>query len=104
MLILMVLTASGLAYGFIVAFASGIAVVVAISMGGVNAIVGTAISASLLPPIVNAGLCLAMSLKFGAINGDSDNAKDYAVFGVVSFSLFLLNFVVIVIVGYITFR
>ena len=42
----------------------GVAVVVAVSKGGVNAIVGTAMSASLLPPIVNSGLCLGLALMF----------------------------------------
>eukprot|EP00981_Chlorochromonas_danica_P005346 scaffold1083_cov165-Ochromonas_danica.AAC.2 len=76
--------ASGLFYGFIVATASGVAVVVAISMGGLNAIVGTAISASLLPPIVNAGLCLAMAIKFRLANKSYDDAQDYAEYGAVS--------------------
>jgi uncharacterized hydrophobic protein (TIGR00271 family) len=75
---------SGLFLGFVVAFASGIAVVVAISMGGVNAIVGTAISIALLPPIVNTGLCLAMAFKFRVAEGSVSDAKDYVAFGAVS--------------------
>lgn len=86
------------------AFASGIAVVVAISMGGVNAIVGTAISASLLPPIVNCGICLAMSLKIRMANERVKDSADYAVYGAVSFALFAVNFIVIVITGFMTFR
>ena len=46
------------------AAASGVAVILAVSKGGFNAIVGTAISASLLPPIVNSGLCLALGIQF----------------------------------------
>ena len=71
-------TASNLIYRFIVAFASGIAVVLEITMGGVNAIVGTAISASLLPPIVNSGMCMAMALLYNIKQnpGDPDISKD----------------------------
>eukprot|EP01031_Cornospumella_fuschlensis_P027218 gene27218-32884_t len=96
--------ARNLILGFIVAFASGIAVVVAISMGGVNAIVGTAISASLLPPIVNCGICLAMALKIRLADEKLKDAEDYAVFGIVSLALFAVNFIVIVITGFVTFR
>eukprot|EP01031_Cornospumella_fuschlensis_P027217 gene27217-32883_t len=96
--------ARNLIFGFIVAFASGIAVVVAISMGGVNAIVGTAISASLLPPIVNCGICLAFAMKILVAQERSKDAQDYAIFGVVSFALFAVNFIVIVITGFVTFR
>jgi uncharacterized hydrophobic protein (TIGR00271 family) len=70
--------------GFIVAVASGAAVVVAVSMGGVNAIVGTAISASLLPPIVNAGICLSMALKYHFANNVGRDSFQYAVYGGVS--------------------
>lgn len=108
------------------AFASGIAVVVAITMGGVNAIVGTAISASLLPPVVNSGICLSLATIYWFMGWASD-ARAYAQYSVVSsihlfvaniaynfalkqsavqvsFSLFLVNFVVIVAVGFVTFR
>jgi uncharacterized hydrophobic protein (TIGR00341 family) len=47
-----------------IAAPSGVAVVVAVSRGGVNAVVGSAISASLLPPIVNSGICLAFAMLY----------------------------------------
>ena len=50
--------------GVIFAIASGIAVGVAVTSNGVNSLVGVAISASLLPPIVNAGMSL--SFAYGA--------------------------------------
>lgn len=90
--------------GFVVAVASGAAVVVAVSMGGVNAIVGTAISASLLPPIVNSGICLSMSMIYGFDDNASSDAHQYRVYGGISFCLFLVNFVSIVAVGFATFR
>ena len=50
--------------GVIFAIASGIAVGVAVTSNGVNSLVGVAISASLLPLIVNAGM--ALSFAYGA--------------------------------------
>ena len=55
---------TGLLLGIVIAAPSAVAVVLAVSKGGFNAIVGTAISVSLLPPIVNCGLCLGFSLVF----------------------------------------
>lgn len=55
---------SGLVSGLLVAMASAMAVVLGITTGGINAIVGTAISVSLLPPIVNSGICLALSIIY----------------------------------------
>jgi hypothetical protein len=77
--------------------ASGAAVVVAVSMGGVNAIVGTAISASLLPPIVNSGICFSMSVVYRIHYGAHHNADQYAIFGAVRkclclFFLLLIHF------------
>lgn len=90
--------------GFVVAFASGVAVIVAVTMGGVNAIVGTAISASLLPPIVNAGVCWAMSFIYSFMENTGHDSYQYSVFGAFSFCLFIVNFVTIVAVGFLTFR
>jgi len=50
--------------GVIFAIASGIAAGVAVTSNGVNSLVGVAISASLLPPLVNAGMSL--SFAYGA--------------------------------------
>lgn len=86
---IILLSVIGLAYGFVVAFASGIAVVVAITMGGVNAIVGTAISASLLPPVVNSGICLSLATIYWFMGWGSD-ARSYAQYSVVSFIYLLV--------------
>lgn len=48
--------------GIVVATASGVVVGVGITGGGINALVGVAISASLLPPIVNCGMCCAFAI------------------------------------------
>jgi len=46
--------------GFIVASASGVGIALAVTNDSVNALVGVAISAALLPPLVNAFLCLTL--------------------------------------------
>ena len=51
-----------LASGFFVAAPSGVGVALAVTGGGINALVGVAISAALLPPVVNAGLCTTIGL------------------------------------------
>jgi len=66
-----------------VAAPSGVAVVVAVSRGGVNAVVGSAISASLLPPIVNSGLSLAFALLY-TVGDASANHHYYLRTGMVS--------------------
>jgi hypothetical protein len=64
--------------GLLIAIASGIGAVLAVSnTGGINALVGTAISASLLPPIVNTGICLAMGFIFTIGNNDVKNGDYY---------------------------
>lgn len=44
------------------AITSGVVVGTAVTSGGVNSLVGVAISASLLPPLVNCGICLAFAI------------------------------------------
>ncbi|CAN0455622.1 unnamed protein product [Laminaria digitata] len=52
----------GLLTGIAIAIPSGMAVALSILSKNVNSLVGVAISASLLPPAVNTGLCLAVAL------------------------------------------
>ena len=77
-------TGTNLIFGFIAAFGAGVAVVIALTSGGANAVVGSAISASLLPPIVNCGMALAMALKYKYSNKDNDSAYHFATVGGVS--------------------
>jgi uncharacterized membrane protein len=78
-------TAVNLIGGALVAFASGIAVILGITMGGVNAIVGTAISASLLPPIVNSGICLSMAIIYYLKSAElGSDVSDYFTYSGVS--------------------
>ena len=54
-------TVWGLVSGLFTAIPSGVGVALAITGGGINALVGVAISASILPPIVNCGLCISLA-------------------------------------------
>merc|ERR1740123_2878799 len=53
-----------LAWGAGIAAPSGIGVALGVSADQVSALIGVAISAALLPPIANSGLCLASALVF----------------------------------------
>ena len=54
-------SANSLLAGTLIALPSGFAVVLAMTGGSQNALVGVAIAAALLPPVVNAGLCWALA-------------------------------------------
>jgi uncharacterized membrane protein len=75
---------SGLLVGLLIAAPSAIAVVLAVSKGGFNAIVGTAISVSLLPPVVNCGLCMGFALVIYSQHGDTHDATVFFNTGMVS--------------------
>jgi hypothetical protein len=74
-----------------------------ITDGGVNSLVGVAISASLLPPIVNAGMCLSwgMLLRFSADKRYERQSGTHLLKHTfyMSFILFLLNVVCIYLTG-----
>ena len=92
--------------GFFVAVPSGVGVALAITNTNINALVGVAISAALLPPVVNSGLCLAMGIVY-SISSDPLIHDDGMLFlkrGLISFALFFLNIAVIFVCSIITFR
>lgn len=93
--------------GIGIAIPSGVAVAVAATGGGISALVGVAISAALLPPIVNSAMYFAYSIMqalkfgfFGAITGDAWASCKIALY---SFALFTANFVFIYIFALLTF-
>jgi hypothetical protein len=121
----------GLIAGSVVAAASGMGVILALSKGGVNAIVGTSISASLLPPCVNSGICGAYIICIYYFTTDLTDMSRYkqtlvvrtfrvldrfhhsiALHSVskllvrvqVSLILYMMNFFLIVVVGVFTLR
>jgi hypothetical protein len=86
---------------------------VALSILGNNtsSLVGVAISASLLPPAVNAGICwvFAILIRTGAVDSpdiqdDDGNPYDYNLIAVISFALTMVNIVCIWVSGILMFR
>ena len=79
---------------------------VALSILGENtsSLVGVAISASLLPPAVNAGICWAHAVlvRTGVVVTESD--EDFATIGGISFALTVVNIVCIWIFGMLMFK
>ena len=93
-----------LLFGIMVATASGIAVAISVTAGAVNSLVGVAISASLLPPAVNAGMLLNWGL-FGPLvhNGAEVDRGLMLQYSGVSMALTIINIVCIIISANVTF-
>jgi len=93
-------TPGGLVMGFAIAVPSGFGVTLAVTTaGGINALVGVAISAALVPPIVNAGICVITGLYFVVIGGKPDVGMNFITLGLVSVALFALNNITMVLMG-----
>jgi uncharacterized membrane protein len=95
--------------GFAIASASGVGVALSLTNGGASALVGVAISASLLPPIANAGLlfCFYAAYELGApVAGTETNMMNEKLLeqALVSFSLFLMNWVLLFCFATLTFK
>lgn len=89
--------------GFLLALPTGIAVGLSVTTGGINNFVGVAVAASLVPALANAGLLLAhgMMIKIHLNNNSNEN---FSLMGLYSFLIFLLNVIIISLVGLIVFR
>lgn len=94
-----------LASGFLVAMASGVATALSTLGRNSSGLVGVAISLSLLPPMVNAGLCLCYAALITApgINRVPGDTTDYVVVGWLSFALTCMNIGCIFVAGVFTF-
>jgi len=93
----------GLIFGVAIAVPSGIAVAIAVTGGVSSTLVGIAISAALLPPIVNSGLNVAYALMFTFTETNRhfvDLALQIAGY---SMALFIENIVFIYLCAMITF-
>jgi len=115
--------------GIVFALASGIVVGNGASSGGTNALVGVAISASLLPPVVNSGMCVSYAVVgvlwqpadewewdaayqdeneglFATADGLGNAAiqQQLLVAGGISFALYLMNVLIILFVCYVVFK
>lgn len=102
---------TGLIAGIAIAIPSGMGVALSILGNNTSSLVGVAISASLLPPAVNAGILwvFAILIRIGAVDApniqDNDgNPYDYNLIAVTSFALTMVNIVCIWVSGMLMFR
>ena len=77
--------------GAVIALASGGGVALSITNGGVGALIGVAISASLLPPVVNTGMLFALTI----VNPDDFEVEA----ALLSLALFVVNVFCIMMSG-----
>mmetsp|Transcript_9291 Transcript_9291/g.13760 ORF Transcript_9291/g.13760 Transcript_9291/m.13760 type:complete len:379 (+) Transcript_9291:23-1159(+) len=89
----------GLAYGLAIAIPSGIGVALSVVGNVVNSLVGVAISAALLPPIVNSGMNLTFGLIAPLWFENYEKRNIHLRISGISMLLFLLNVVVILCLG-----
>ena len=96
----------GLIIGIAIAIPSGMGVALSVLDGNTSSLVGVAISASLLPPAVNAGVCFmyALLLQVNAVENDKKNGYDFAVIGATSFALTALNILCVWVAGLVMFE
>ena len=94
-----------LPWGVMVAIPSGLGVAFGVTSDQVSALIGTAISAALLPPIVNSGLTFAWGIiLYINTKVPHDVTYKYLLCGGVSMLLFIINWLCIFISGWFTFR
>eukprot|EP01127_Copromyxa_protea_P013891 TRINITY_DN3784_c0_g1_i3.p1 TRINITY_DN3784_c0_g1~~TRINITY_DN3784_c0_g1_i3.p1 ORF type:complete len:320 (-),score=31.13 TRINITY_DN3784_c0_g1_i3:12-971(-) len=97
--------------GIVVAAASGLGVGFSVSTGGISAMIGIAISASLLPPICNAGLNLSYGMVVmywgtgldGGAGPSYDNGTNWLHMSLWSMLIFAVNLLLIYICGLFVF-
>lgn len=95
--------------GFFVAAPSGVAVSLAFTGGGINAIIGVAIAAALLPPIVCSGFCITFSIWrfYDLRNPWIEKPVEFYLWLDLSFwslMLFMVNLLTITLCAALTFR
>lgn len=92
-----------LLWGILVAIPSGVGVALSIANGGINALIGVAISISLLPPVVNCGITFTFGLT-ASILQMVDTANAYFSLAKYSMFLFVINWAAILIFGVLTLK
>jgi len=99
-------TLEGLAWGAATAIPSGLGVALGVSSYTISALIGVAISAALLPPIVNCGVCLGASLVMLCRPdvGNDDIMLHWVETGLISFCLFLANWIILYLSAMAMFR
>mmetsp|Transcript_3896 Transcript_3896/g.7119 ORF Transcript_3896/g.7119 Transcript_3896/m.7119 type:complete len:359 (-) Transcript_3896:29-1105(-) len=90
--------------GFFTAAPSGVGLAIGVTNAAMNALVGVALSASLLPPLVNSGMCVTMGTIYTAASDATGSDMHFFTMGLISTLVFLLNFFTIWTFAYLTFR
>merc|ERR1719150_27846 len=91
-------TPQGLIPGLFIAIPSGFGVALGITGDQINPLVGVAISAALLPPIVNSGVAIALGVMIKLTEDYPDNIwRDHLSVGVWSAVLFFMNWAAIIV-------
>jgi len=101
----------GLAIGLAIAIPSGMGVALSILGNNTSSLVGVAISASLLPPAVNCGMCLAYAAAGFKVDpaardddGNFTDSNSYSKLGGISLALVIVNIGAIYLAGCLMFR
>lgn len=91
--------------GVFIAFPSGVATALSVLGKNSSGLVGVAISLSLLPPAVNAGLCwfYGIMLRTGVATRTSNDDENYEQLGGISLALTVVNIICIWVAGVMTF-
>eukprot|EP00698_Gefionella_okellyi_P009986 TRINITY_DN2569_c0_g1_i3.p2 TRINITY_DN2569_c0_g1~~TRINITY_DN2569_c0_g1_i3.p2 ORF type:complete len:187 (-),score=39.00 TRINITY_DN2569_c0_g1_i3:76-636(-) len=89
--------------GLVFAGASGGGVALSVVADNMSGLVGVAIAASLLPPVVNCGVCLSYGLILSGAGNTVAGAQALYISGM-SFALFALNMALIYVMGLILFK
>lgn len=95
---------TGLITGIAIAIPSGMGVALSILGNNTSSLVGVAISASLLPPAVNAGICWAHAILIRAKVVENTSGEDFARIAGISFALTVVNIVCIWVFGMLMFK
>lgn len=95
---------TGILAGIFIAIPSGCGVGLGVTSDTINPLVGCAISAALLPPIVNSGIALCLGLMFRVRGKDNDVVDKHLQVGGISFILFLVNWLLIYVFALVIFR
>eukprot|EP01129_Flabellula_baltica_P001703 TRINITY_DN11639_c0_g1_i1.p1 TRINITY_DN11639_c0_g1~~TRINITY_DN11639_c0_g1_i1.p1 ORF type:complete len:368 (+),score=74.53 TRINITY_DN11639_c0_g1_i1:14-1117(+) len=96
-------TPVGLLIGIGIAFPSGVGVALSVAGGVVSSLVGVAISAALLPPVVNSGMNFIYAFV-GPLWNVGVERDAYLIISLFSFLLYMVNIIFIFIGGIITFK
>jgi len=97
---------SGLIIGIVIAIPSGVGVALSVLSNNAASLVGVAISAALLPPAVNVGICFYYALyqTFYTDRVFEMSSSEFMMIGAISFSLYLLNIVCIFLAAVVMFK